>query len=46
VTDFLSANALYIVMIISLVVWGGIYLYLVRLEKHVQNLENQQKGQR
>ena len=39
--EFLSGNALYVVMIISLVVWAGIYIYLVRLQKQVEELEKQ-----
>ena len=37
--EFLSSNAIYIVLIISLVVWLGIYLYLRNIEKKLKSLE-------
>ena len=37
--SFLSNNASYIVMIIVLIVWGGIFLYLFRLDKRIKNVE-------
>ncbi|MDH4068996.1 MAG: CcmD family protein [Ignavibacteria bacterium] len=44
--DFLSSNPLYIVLIISLVVWGGIYIYMARLQRRVETLEKQNDSQR
>ena len=41
--EFLSQNQLYIVLAIVLIIWGGMVGYLVRLEKKVKELENQQK---
>jgi CcmD family protein len=42
--DFFSNNSIYIVLMIVLLIWGGIALYLVyldrrtsKLEKHVEN---------
>lgn len=40
---FLNENALYIVLLIALVVWGGIFFYLYRLDKKVRDLENSLK---
>jgi CcmD family protein len=37
--DFLAQNQLYIVMIIVLAIWLGIYTYLFRLDRRVKNLE-------
>ena len=37
--EFLTANAIYVVLIISLVVWLGIYLYLRGIEKKLKGLE-------
>jgi CcmD family protein len=39
--DFLAQNQLYIVMIIVLAIWLGIYTYLFRLDSRVKKLENQ-----
>ncbi|MEE9186684.1 MAG: CcmD family protein [Bacteroidota bacterium] len=38
--SLLNANELYIVLLIALVVWGGIFSYLYRLDKKVKDLEN------
>lgn len=37
--DFLNQNSLYIVLIIALVVWFGIYAYLFRIESRIRELE-------
>lgn len=37
--EFLNQNALYIVLIIALVVWLGIYSYLFRIDGKVKKLE-------
>ena len=39
--DFLAQNQLYIVMIIVLAIWLGIYTYLFRLDSRLKKLENQ-----
>jgi CcmD family protein len=41
--DFLAQNQLYIVMIIVLAIWLGIYTYLFRLDSRVKKLEKQIK---
>ena len=38
--DFLSANSLYIVLLIVLICWAGIFFYLVRLDKKIGVLES------
>jgi CcmD family protein len=39
--DFLAQNQLYIVMIIVLAIWLGIYTYLFRLDSRLKKLEQQ-----
>ena len=39
--EFLAQNQLYIVMIIVLAIWLGIYTYLFRLDSRVKKLEKQ-----
>ena len=36
--DFLSHNALFVVLIIVLVIWLGIFVYLFRLDKKIRKL--------
>jgi len=43
VESFLSNNAIYIVMIIVLIVWAGIFLYLLSLDKRIKNVEKELK---
>jgi len=42
--DFLQNNAIYIVMIIVLIVWTGIFLYLLNLDKRLKNIEKETSG--
>ena len=46
--EFLSQNALYVVLIIVLTCWFGILAYLFRLDKKIKTLEEKtaQKGSR
>lgn len=37
--EFLNQNELYIVLIIVLVCWVGLFLYLLRLDKKLSKLE-------
>ena len=41
--DFLSKNAIYIVMIIVLIVWAGIFFYLFSLDKRIKNVKKELK---
>jgi len=41
--EFMSANQMYIVLGVVMLVWFGIVFYLVRLDRKVQRLENQFK---
>ena len=42
--SFLENNAIYIVMIIVLIVWVGIFLYLFGLDKKLKKIEEEIKG--
>lgn len=39
--EFLSQYPLYVVLIIALAVWLGIYVYLFRIEARIRELEKQ-----
>jgi CcmD family protein len=41
--DFLSQNALYVVLLIVLVVWLGVFLYLSRIDRRLKVLEDVHK---
>jgi CcmD family protein len=41
VLDFFSQNALYVVLLVTLAVWLGIYVYLLRIERKLKRLEDQ-----
>ncbi|MEK7250191.1 MAG: CcmD family protein [Bacteroidota bacterium] len=41
--EFLSQNSLYIVLIVVLVVWLGIFGYLNRIDSRLRKLENSSK---
>ena len=42
--SFLSNNAIYIVMIIVLIVWSGIFLYLFSMDKRIKSIEKEIKN--
>jgi CcmD family protein len=42
--DFLQNNAIYIVMIIVLIVWAGIFFYLFSLDNRIKNVEKELSG--
>lgn len=42
--DFLKNNAIYIVLIIVLIVWTGIFLYLYNLDKRIKTVEKEIDG--
>jgi CcmD family protein len=42
--DFLAEHQLYIVMIIVLGIWFGLFAYLVRLENRIKKLERHSTG--
>ena len=42
--QFLSQNAIYIVMIIVLIVWAGIFSYMLSLDKRIKKVEKEMIG--
>ncbi|MBT8380625.1 MAG: CcmD family protein [Ignavibacteria bacterium] len=44
--EFLQNNALYIVMIIVLIVWAGIFFYMLSLDKRIKNVEKELVGEK
>jgi len=41
--DFFQQNQLYVVLTVVLLIWAGILFYLWRIDRRVQNIENQMK---
>lgn len=37
--DFLAEHSIYIVLVITLMVWAGVFLYLVRIDRNVRKFE-------
>lgn len=44
--DFLQNNAIYIVMIIVLIVWAGIFFYLNNIDKRIKSVEKEINGEK
>ncbi len=44
--SFLDAHSLYVVLIIVLVIWLGIFLYLFRLDKKVSRLYEKSQAEK
>lgn len=42
--QFLSENSIYIVMIIVLIVWAGIFSYMISLDKRIKKVEKEMTG--
>jgi CcmD family protein len=41
--EFLNQNQMYIVLVITLIIWSGIIWYLVRIDKKVGQIEKRLK---
>jgi CcmD family protein len=39
--DFLEKNAMYIVLLIALIIWIGLFFYIFRLDKRIKKLEKE-----
>ncbi len=37
--EFLEQNALYVVMLIVLMIWTGLFVYLLRIDRKIKELE-------
>ncbi|HEY9167397.1 MAG TPA: CcmD family protein [Candidatus Kryptonia bacterium] len=44
--NFLDSHSLYVVLIIVLVIWLGIFIYLFRLDKKVTRLYEKAEGEK
>ncbi|HEY6437560.1 MAG TPA: CcmD family protein [Ignavibacteriaceae bacterium] len=44
--NFLQNNAIYIVMIIVLIVWVGIFFYMYALDKRLKSIEKEINGEK
>lgn len=42
--DFMEHNSIYIVLFIVLVVWTGIFLFLLNIDKRIKHIEKDMKG--
>jgi len=42
--QFLENNAIYIVLIIVLIVWAGIFFYMLNLDKRIKSVEKELSG--
>jgi len=45
VFNFFEKNSIYIVMVIVLIVWTGIFLYLSSIDKRLKKIEKETKGE-
>jgi len=44
--NFLKDNSIYIVMIITLIIWTGIFLFLLTTDKRLKEIEKELKENR
>lgn len=42
--SFLEKNSIYIVMIIVLIVWAGIFFFMLNLDKRIKSVEKELNG--
>ncbi|MFO7448457.1 MAG: CcmD family protein [Ignavibacteriaceae bacterium] len=42
--EFLENNSIYIVMIIVLIVWAGIFFFMLNLDKRIKSVEKEING--
>lgn len=41
--DFLEQNSMYVVLIIALIIWIGIFFYLFKIDRNLKKLERLEK---
>jgi CcmD family protein len=39
--DFLEKNAMYIVLLIALIIWVGLFIYIFRIDKKLKKIEKE-----
>jgi CcmD family protein len=39
--DFIEQNSYYVVLIITLIIWTGIFLYMLSIDKKIKKLEKE-----
>lgn len=44
--EFLSQNAIYVVLIIVLIVWVGIFLFMNSLDRRIKLIEKEMNGEK
>lgn len=45
-TSFLENNAIYVVLVIVLIVWIGIFFYMLALDKRIKKVEKEMNGEK
>jgi CcmD family protein len=41
--DFLEQNAMYLVLIIALVIWAGLFGYIFKIDRNLKKLEREEQ---
>ena len=41
--EFLEKNAMYIVLLIALIIWVGLFFYMITIDKRIKKLEKEQE---
>jgi CcmD family protein len=41
--DFLEQNAMYLVLIIALVIWAGLFGYIFKIDRNIKKLEREEQ---
>lgn len=44
--NFMSENSIYIVLVITLIVWFGIFIFLLNTDKRLKSIEQELKEQK
>jgi CcmD family protein len=41
--DFLEQNAMYLVLIIALVIWAGLFGYIFKIDRNIKKMEREEQ---
>jgi CcmD family protein len=41
--DFLEQNAMYLVLIIALIIWAGLFGYIFKIDRNIKKLEREEQ---